>query len=274
MDSKTIQIGKTRYAYYEIANPGKPKMLLLHGMIVESHCLEKMASFLKDDYHLVFLDLKGHGKSGDGESYDQDYTNDAIAADLAAFHEAVVGEACHLVGYSLGGQYSIKFAAIHPDKVRRLVLIDSAPTLSLKGVFTILFAQFSTPKFFHNREHVRAYYDGRIPGLGRYMVDHCVVEDTEGRCNLRYDKKRFAPDTFGKSAARAKDLWEACRHIVAPTLLLRGDKSFVLNDKMERMMRQRFRQLEVVHLKNMEHNMIFTHPRELADHIRAFLAQP
>jgi len=71
MDSKTIQLGNSHYAYYEIANPGKPKMLMLHGMMVESHCFEKLAEHLKAHYHLFLLDLKGHGKSDNGKSYDE-----------------------------------------------------------------------------------------------------------------------------------------------------------------------------------------------------------
>ncbi|MGE5384722.1 MAG: alpha/beta fold hydrolase [Betaproteobacteria bacterium] len=273
MDSKTIQLGNTQYAYYEMANPGKPKMLLLHGMVVESHCFEKLAAFFKDDYHLLFLDLKGHGKSGNGTSYDESYTNDAIARDFLAFYQAVIQEPFHLVGYSLGGQYAIKFAGTFPDKVKSLVLIDSAPELSFKGNLAILFALMKTPKFFKDEAHVYRYYDVRNPGMGDYMLKYCLARDSFGHYTPRYDKLNFAPNTMAKAAARGKDLWEASCRITAPTLLLRGGKSFVFSNRLEKKMRMSIPRLEVVLLKDEEHLMAITHPKEVAEPIRAFLAK-
>lgn len=271
MDSKSIQIGNTAYAYYEIPNPGKPKLLLLHGMIVESHCFEKMAGFLREHFHLVLLDLKGHGKSGDGRSYDEDYTNEAITRDLLAFSEAVIGEPFHLLGYSLGGQYALKFAGTHPDKILRLIIIDSAPAVSGKGIFAILYALMTTPRRFKDEAHLRRHYDRRIPGLGDYILAYCARRDAAGHLILRYDKKRFAPDTMAKGIARARDIWQASTHITAPTLILRAGQSLIISDKFERMMKANIAKAEVVRMPGMGHNLVFTHPRDVAEQILAFL---
>lgn len=270
MESKTIRLGNSQYAYYEIPNPGKAKMLLLHGMIVESHCFEKLITYLKDDYHLLLLDLKGHGKSENGKSYDADYTNDVIANDLLAFYQAVIQEPCYLLGYSLGGQYAMKFAGAAPDKVKGLVIVDSAPALCLKATLTLLFTLMFTPKFFNSKELACRFYDHRTPGFGQYVVDYCLTQDTQGRYVLRYDKKNFAPDTMAKGAARTKDLWDACTKITAPTLLLRCEKSFVFSTKLERKMRQSIAKIEVVLMKDRGHLIGFTHPQELAEQIRKF----
>ncbi|OQA34195.1 MAG: Lipase 3 precursor [Betaproteobacteria bacterium ADurb.Bin341] len=271
MDSKNIQIGNTRYAYYELPNPGKAKMLLLHGMLVESHCFEAMTEDLKANYHLVLLDLKGHGKSDNGKSYDADYTNDAIAADLLTFQQAVIQEPFHLVGYSLGGQYSLKFAGTHPELVKSVTLIDSAPALSTKGVFLLLYALFTTPKFFRNKEHVYRHYDNRLAGLGDYMFKHCVVEGQNGRYLLRYDKKNLAPNTLAKSALRTKDLWESSKHIKSPVLILRAEKSAIIDHKIERTMKTNMPHAQIVLMKNMGHELVFSKPKEVSEQIEAFI---
>ncbi len=270
MDSKTIQLGKSQYAYYEIANPGKAKMLLLHGMLVESHCFEKLIACLKDDYHLLLLDLKGHGKSANGSSYDADYCNDVIANDLLAFYQEVIREPFYLLGYSLGGQYAIKFAGTAPDKVKGLILIDSAPALCLKASLTILFTLMLTPRFFVSKEQARRFYDHRTTGFGQYIVDYCLAEDKHGRYVLRYDKENFAPDTLAKGAARTRDLWDSCKKITAPTLVLRCEKSFVFNAKLERKMRERIANIEVVLMRDRTHLIGFTHPQEVSEQIRKY----
>lgn len=270
MDYKTVQIGSAQYAYYEIANPGKPKMVMLHGMMVDAHCFEKIAEQLQNDYHLFLFDLKGHGKSSDGESFDANYANEVICSDLLAIYQQVIGEPFFLVGYSLGGQYTLRFAGTHPEAVRAAIVIDSAPTVSFKGILAILWAMFKTPKVFKNKEHVIRFYDARIPGLGDYMFKHCMTDLGNGRYAIRYDRKRLAPPTAAKAAARTKDIWEACKKIVAPTLVLRAEKSFVLNDKIAAQLQASNPKIEIALMQGMEHNLVFTHPQAVADKIRQF----
>ncbi|MBS1196964.1 MAG: alpha/beta hydrolase [Proteobacteria bacterium] len=273
MDSKTIQLGNSNYAYYEIANPGKPKMLMLHGMMVESHCFEKLAEHLKVHYHLFLLDLKGHGKSDNGKSYDEGYTNDIIAADLLAFQKQIIQEPFHLVGYSLGGQYSLKFAGTYPELVKSMTLIDSAPTLSSKGIFLILYALLTVPKFFRNKEHVLNYYNSKLAGLGDYMFKYCVSESTNGRYLLRYDKKNLSPNTLGKAAIRTKDLWESSRKIKSPALVLRAEKSAIIDNKIERTMKANMPQANVVLMKDMGHELVFSNAKEVFEQIHGFVAK-
>lgn len=271
MEHKNIWLGNSQYAYYEIPNPGKPKMLLLHGMLVESHCFEKLASDLKDNYHLYFLDLKGHGKSANGSSYDSDYTPEIIASDLLAFYQTAIQEPFFLLGYSLGGQYALKFAGTYPDLIMGLLIVDSAPVLCLKATLTILLTLMLTPKFFASKEDAVCCYEKRAPGFGDYIAKFCLIEDTQGRYVLRYDKKNFAPDTLAKSAARTKDLWDACRKITAPTLVLRCEKSFVFSNRLEKKMRESIANSTVVLMKGMKHLVGFSHPRELAAELQSFL---
>jgi len=274
MECQKVKIGNIEYAYYELPNPGKPKMLLLHGMLVESHCFAKLAPLLQADYHVIMLDLKGHGKSGRGQSYDSDYTNDAIAKDLHAFYEQVIREPFYIAGYSLGGQYTMKFAGTYPQLLKGVFIIDSAPALSLKGIFKILWLLFTTPKVFKNAEHVRSFYDKKSAlGFGDYMLQHCVTADAQGRYTVTYDKKNLAPDTGAKSKVRTADLWAATKNITAPTLILRAGDSFVLNDKLQAQMQANIRNSEVKFFPGLGHNLVFSNPADVAAAMRDFIAR-
>lgn len=271
MNSQTIQINGTSYHCYEIPHPGKPKMLMLHGMMVESHCFDKLADHLKNDYHLFLLDLKGHGKSSNGTSYAESYANEVIAADLLALHQQLIQDACYLVGYSLGGQYAIKFAGTHPALVKGLVLIDSAPAVGFFGGLAILYAILTTPRGFRDKAHVYRHYERRFAGLGDYMFNHCLVTDAQGRLCIRYDRKNLMPTSAAGGRARENDLWEACRHIPAPTLVLRAEKSSVISDGLARRLKLLIPQAEVVLMPGMDHSLVFTHPQAVFEQIQAFI---
>ncbi len=270
MDCKKIAVGPATYNYYEIANPGKPKMVMLHGMMVESHCFEKIADLLRNDFHLFLFDLKGHGQSSDGTSYDAAYTNEVICSDLKAIHQQLIGEPCHLVGYSLGGQYSLVFAGAHPECLKSVTLIDSAPDLSFRGVIAILMAIFKTPKFFKNADQVRSFYGNSVFGLGDYMLKYCMRALDGGRYAIRYDKKNLAPSTLAKTKIRTEGIWAACRKLTTPVRVLRAADSFVLSDKIVNKMKASNAGIEVVVMPGMEHNLVFQHPQAVADQLREF----
>jgi pimeloyl-ACP methyl ester carboxylesterase len=69
-------------------------------------------------------DLPGWGESARRDGADYGYA--AQADRLAAFVDAVIGAPVDLVGHSMGGGVAAVFAARHPDKLRRLVLMDAA----------------------------------------------------------------------------------------------------------------------------------------------------
>lgn len=271
MDCKQIQLGSTTYAFYELPKRGKPKMLLLHGMMVESHCFEPLIEHLKEHFHLYLLDLKGHGKTGNGESY-EDYRNEVITEELLAFHRAVIKEPSYLLGYSLGGQYTIKFAGTHSAVLRGAILIDSAPDLSIRGALKIMLLVMTTPGLFRGAENVRQFYDKKSPGFGDYMLEHCMQQDKYGYYSPRYDRANIVPKNSRQSGERAWELWQATKHIEVPVLVLRAEDSFIIDDGIQQRMEENIKQVQVVLMKKMGHNLALTHPQAVAEQILNFCA--
>jgi pimeloyl-ACP methyl ester carboxylesterase/TolB-like protein/Flp pilus assembly protein TadD len=75
---------------------------------------------------LIRYDLRGHGRSDHAAG---DLTLGALVSDLEAVLDALSIERCQLIGISDGCATAIEYAARHPDRVERLVLIGS----SLRG---------------------------------------------------------------------------------------------------------------------------------------------
>lgn len=97
-------------------------MLLLHGGGVGPWMWDRVASRLAPGFHVDCPSLPGHGHAAHLSFTTQEEVAKAIAADvnLAGANERVT-----FVGFSLGGQVALQLAAMHADRVERLVIISS-----------------------------------------------------------------------------------------------------------------------------------------------------
>jgi pimeloyl-ACP methyl ester carboxylesterase len=103
-------------------DPRHPPMLALHGWLDNAGSFDRLAPLL-DSHYLVALDLAGHGRSdhrapGNWYAY-VDYLGE-IAEVIAWFGWRHVD----LLGHSLGATLVSAYAAIFPEKVSRLLLIE------------------------------------------------------------------------------------------------------------------------------------------------------
>lgn len=118
----SVEVANCAVHYRCWGDPGKPGVLLAHGMQAHSRWWDFIAPHLMDDYYLVASDFTGMGDS----DYRYDYTAAMFSDELAAVMEASGIGRGTLVGHSFGGYIGIKTANRHPDKVARLILVDVA----------------------------------------------------------------------------------------------------------------------------------------------------
>ncbi len=120
---KTLDLDGKTVSYLESQSDAeKPSIVLIHGFGANKENWVRFSAYLTDSFHVVAVDLPGHGESfkDPGLRYDID--------DQAAYlHEilARIGvEQFHLAGNSMGGAISCLYATRYPDQVRSLLLID------------------------------------------------------------------------------------------------------------------------------------------------------
>ncbi len=104
------------------SNPNALRVLMLHGWLDNSASFTNLAPYLSD-YNLSAVDLAGHGLSDhrpDGCFYHLwDYALDIISIlNLSS-------QPLWLVGHSMGGAVAMLVAALAPEKVRGLIVLDS-----------------------------------------------------------------------------------------------------------------------------------------------------
>src|SRR5262249_10582943 len=77
---------------------------------------------MRGDYHVYALDQRGHGDS----AWTDTYPPEAMPADFAAFADHLGLETFTLVGHSMGGGVAFRYAAEHPERIARLIIVDAA----------------------------------------------------------------------------------------------------------------------------------------------------
>ena len=97
-------------------------VVMIHGVASSLHTWEAWAGALDDDFRVIRFDLPGSGLSPPDPT--GDYTDTRTTRLLAALMDDLGVERTALIGNSLGGRIAWTFAAAHPDRVERLVLVS------------------------------------------------------------------------------------------------------------------------------------------------------
>jgi len=109
--------------YRQRVNPGKPTLLLVHGMAITSGLnWFRLLPALSRHFNIIAPDVRGHGRSARGEGR---FSLETVADDLASLIETIECGPVIAVGYSMGGAIVQYLWHRHPQSVAGLVLAAS-----------------------------------------------------------------------------------------------------------------------------------------------------
>ena len=116
-----------RIHVYEGGDPGAKPLVLVHG-IDEGGAMSwgPLMERLTDDYHVLAVDLPGFGHSTRGSHF---YSPDRYVEVLEHVIDDFRSDAVQLVGHSLGGAVSLRYAAANPERVEHLHIASVAGIL-------------------------------------------------------------------------------------------------------------------------------------------------
>lgn len=120
MDVRTITLHGRRLAY-RISGSG-PVVVLIHGMAGSSETWLPVMQAAGDRVTLIAVDLPGHGASDPPQG---DYSLGAHAAIVRDLLMALGHARATIAGHSLGGGIAMQFAYQFPERIERLVLVNS-----------------------------------------------------------------------------------------------------------------------------------------------------
>ncbi|MEO8999710.1 MAG: alpha/beta hydrolase [Rhodanobacter sp.] len=204
-----------------------PPLLALHGWLDNAGSFARLAPLLADRYHVIALELPGHGYSDHlpaGSRYHfLDYVRDVLAA-----ADALRLPRYSVLGHSLGAGVASLVASARPERIARLLLIEGLGPLGDDGFETLrrFREAFAAPaessksmRVFHGVEQAiaaRTMVSGLAAELARPIVERGLIE-TEGGWRWRSDPQLTRPSA---SRLAESQIHALLRGIVTPTSLL------------------------------------------------------
>ena len=210
--------------HYAEAGSGPP-LVLIHGFLVSHREWLPILPYLAQSFRCILPDLPGFGGSEKRAPADYPYTREAFAETVADLMTALDLPRAHVCGHSMGGSVAITLAADHPERVNRLVLIDSASypfPMPFKGKLPLM--PVVGPVIFkrlYGRGLFRDYFQNDVwsghPGCDLKLVDayYDDFDSTEAReAGYAVLQRTIDVGSLGPKITRIR----------APTLIIWGDE--------------------------------------------------
>ena len=271
-----VELNALRFHYLDWGNEHLPHVVLLHGGSLTAHTWDMAALLLRDRYHLVALDQRGHGDtSWTSAQRLGENGSDLMLEDTRQFIEQLGYERLSLVGMSMGGMNTIRYAARYPGQLAAVGIVDVGPETMRAG-------QIEMEQFRHATETLERFDDfldraikfmpHRPPSHLRYSLTHSLKQTADGRYTWKQDRRPRPSGVTDDAAARTDALWDDVRAIQQPTLLFRGAESKILaQDAAERMVKA-MHSARLIVIPRATHNVHSDNPADFSRELDRFLS--
>jgi len=205
-------------------NDDPPVVILLHGFGASLHTWEPWAASLAPTVRLIRFDLPGFGMTGADPT--GDYSDERGFVIINQLMDKLGLARASIVGHSIGGRLAWRFAAAHPTRVDRLVLIapdgfaspgfEYGKAAEVPAAMSLM--RYSMPSFMVKMSLAPAYGDPKFMTgalLTRYR-DMMLAPGVRGAMLERLSKAVLVPPE------------PLLKSIAAPTLVMWGEKDAMI----------------------------------------------
>ena len=153
---------------YDIYGNGYP-VILLHGFSDRKEHWRAQVGDLSKHFKIIRLDNRGAGKS---DRPDGEYSMEVYASDVAGLMECLEIKKAHIIGHSMGGMIAQNFAILYPNRLNKLILLNTLPGLKppgepLEDFITIQMKSAITGQDAILKDPDNAFVDGAKPSYSR-----------------------------------------------------------------------------------------------------------
>jgi esterase len=243
-----VTVNGLRIHYLDWGNAARPPMILIHGIARHAHTFDHIAPHFARDYHVLAIDMRGHGDS----SWDPkgDYLVEDHVKDLEGVVKQLKLTHITMLGNSTGGRVVQVFAGMHPDLVTKLVVEDVGPQRpeDIASGFARRVQQEANGWGSEEELVQQLLMENRgvAEGWVRNYAHFGLKPRGDGRFVWKRDPnlvKGFVPT----------DLWPSVRRITAPTIYILGGKSTIVPVDTQRELKKALRDCEIVTMPGLGH---------------------
>ncbi len=271
-EERHIALSGLRFRYLDWGTEGKRPILFLHGGALTAHTWDLCCLALRDEFHCMALDQRGHGDSD--WAPDADYSLSAQREDVRGFADAIGLDDFVLVGMSMGAINSLAYATHYPETLSALVLIDAGPNVRRPGSSRIrdfVNGGAEPASLEAIIERALAFNPRRDPLILRRSLMHNLRRQPDGNWTWKYDRRRFQQMGGDRQAAERRGLADGLAKITCPTLVVRGAESDVFHQDDAERLAAGLPDGRQVTIPKAGHTVQGDNPKDLVAALRAFL---
>lgn len=276
-----------RLHYVDWGREDAPALLLIHGG--RDHCRnwDWVAERLRDRFHIIAPDLRGHGDSdwAIGSGYNEiNYVYDIAQLVLQKRMAPVT-----IIAHSLGGSIALLYAGLFPETVKKIVAIEG-----LGPSPDMLKRRRETPIDQRIRQWIEMKREaaGRVPRKyamiedaitrmqdenkylnaeqAKHLTIHGAIQNEDGTWSWKFDNAvRMGGGPAGLPAEEQREIWSK---ITAPVQLIRGSESWASDPAAD----GRIKHFQNAQLANIDGAGHWSHHDRLdafINHVETFLAE-
>ena len=228
---------RLRLHYLDWGNPSAPPLLLVHGNRDHAHNWDWTAARLRERYHIVAPDLRGHGDSQ--WSAGSMYAPAEFVYDIAQLVHQQQLAPLRVVAHSLGGNIALRYAGTFPEDVERLVVIEGwggmvpprvqpdAPERMRAWIDAQRSLAARQPRRYATLDDAYRRMLEANPHLSadqaRHLTTHGTNQNEDGTYTWKFDNYTHGGHTLDVPSDDVRELW---RNIACPVLLITGSESW------------------------------------------------
>jgi|GEM_PF-16472 len=250
---------RLRYAYQ--GDPNGIPVIMLHGYTDSWFSFSQVLPLLDQKYRVYTLDQRGHGESDRPVG---GYAMQQFAADVVAFMDAMNIRQATIVGHSMGSLVAQHVAVDAPERVKRLVLVASATTVSNNDLARGLQREVNALPDTVPEKFVREF---QVSTTFKPLSDeflHAVVKESMKlpvRVWREVMAEMMSPDTSVE-----------LKKIKTPTLILWGDRDFFPRSEQDSLVSEIPNAVLKVYTDT-GHALHWERPEKFATDLQAFLSK-
>jgi esterase len=273
-ESRHLLVGNMRFHYLDWGTAGKRSVLFLHGGGLNAHTWDLVCLSLRDDYHCLALDLRGHGDSE--WSPEGDYAIASHVRDVEGFVDQLGLNDFVLVGMSLGAVTAAGYASVHSRKLAALVIVDAGPDVQTSGAQKIRDFVVDTATLDSIDQFVEkavSFNPRRDPRLLRRSLFYNLRATPDGKWMRKNDTRHMGGRTIENVIEDSKRQWDGVAAISCPTLVVRGANSDVFRNEDAAKLARALPDGRCVTIENAGHTVQGDNPGGLLAALREFFVE-
>ncbi len=241
--SRSFISQRLRLHYVDWGNEAAPPLILLHGG--RDHCRnwDWVAARLRESWHVIAPDLRGHGDSqwSDAGAYDMDN----YIYDLAQLIHQQDLAPVSIIAHSLGGNIALRYTGVFPDNVRRILAIEGlGPSPQVEAEHARHTIDQRMRRWISEQRNLAARLPRRYASVDEaftrmkeenkhlseaqalHLTRHGVRQNEDGTYSWKFDNYVRAWPPYDMTRDDIRSLWA---RITCPTLLVYGSESWASN---------------------------------------------